>query len=737
MEKAEREKKARDAEKVVDEQPTKDAEKDKTQQADKDLSKESTAKARENLAKTSVPLNPGIHWGFMIIDKTTEEATWLDGDIDTERLQEPKRTRITRMYGAARTAGKVLCGYDTVMQRTRRTFNASTLKHVPHDHKDNRFQGDRGCSCGPWVFAMFRYILKHPNLLTDQTGLKGSFTRSKLKAHKRDLRLDSREARHAMQNVIKEAVETGHPADGLPYGLTVPVMNIFDLFNRGDLLNSLFNFLGLRRANLPTARNRLPPAADDDDSNEDDDDLLGAFTEEEILKEIRDHPEDYRNMSPDEQLRQARQTLKALQAAMLEDANMKREPRPFNIAEALGKHDADFLNASPEMVAAFVGLKPIGDLLKAGQDEWHQRTILQHIFGSIDKLTPERTTQWKTKDPRFKKQKPKTHEETIEKLKDDVKLVGKRNLRGSLMHYPATYIDAITPRLQAEADAAASRLKGYPEGATALPNFVQADDTETARWIAANPELFATKAPGHNHITDRALLHTHFKKHDFRTETPEDLVKHWSFDGAVFTPEEHGTLGHEAVLARLRAHYDEIHVQTEARMAKLEADLKEKRRKAAGKPPSNKRKPTDDLNSDAASKRQKTAYEMPSDVAKTDWCLVSDAQLQPHLTRSVIGSQKIRNKRINSWTHRALLFNRYGGHFKDESDERVWQYWVHDRNVFRHRGRKKKDVDVVWTGEKVEVLVEMGEARRRLVGVYEAKEPEETESSGSDDEGFD
>jgi hypothetical protein len=236
---------------------------------------------------------------------------------------------------------------------------------------------------------MFRYILKHPNLLTDQTGLRRSFTRSKLKAHKRDLRLDSREAKHAMQNVIKEAFETGHPADGLPYGLTVPVMNIFDLFNRGDLLNSLFNFLGLRRANLPTARNRLPPAADDDDSNEDDDDLLGVFTEEEILKEIRDHPEDYRNMSPDEQLRQARQILKALQAAMLEDANMKRESRPFNIAEALGKHDADFLNASPEMVAAFVGLKPIGDLLKAGQDEWHQRTILQHMFGSIDKLTPE------------------------------------------------------------------------------------------------------------------------------------------------------------------------------------------------------------------------------------------------------------------------------------------------------------------------------------------------------------
>jgi hypothetical protein len=144
------------------------------------------------------------HWGFMIVDMTESRASWLDGHL-TIRLRRDGY-HIRHMYRAGWTAGKMLCGIDTVMERERGQFAATTLMHVPHDSHNNLFGVDRGSACAPWVFAMFRYILDHPDVLTEANGLNGAFAVARKAEHITNMAFHSQQTRLAMQRIIDDQV---------------------------------------------------------------------------------------------------------------------------------------------------------------------------------------------------------------------------------------------------------------------------------------------------------------------------------------------------------------------------------------------------------------------------------------------------------------------------------------------------------------------------------------------------
>jgi len=683
----------------------------------------------EEVPKIGIQVRGGTHWGFMIIDKTNEDAWWLDGHLTITR--GPKGFSINHMFRAGWVAGKVLCGYDTVMERRPGQFTASTLKHVPHDWRDNRYKKDEGSACGPWVFAMLLYILKHPHFLTADQGLKGTFARSKLNRHIHDLNFDSVEARRAMQDVIQREAEKSPSTNGLPFRLTIPIINTLDLIDSGIALNGLNRFLGKPSAVTPPTRASRSGGGFDDDGDEDDDEdnedgyNLRDAPPEELAQLIESNPDDYHG-SEEQQLRQAFGFWVALQKSQhlaLEEEKKRKQAPPINIIEALKDHDAAFVSMPTAMVTDFVNIKPIGEALTTDQDEWQQRLVLQHIFGRIDNLTPEETALWRTKDPRFRILKntpgiPWTHERTVELLKKEVASIGEPDVRGKPLYYPSSYIDALTARLTGSG--ATKKRKGYPDGETVLPNFARATTEILKKWIDANPELFSTRKPGHNEQTDRAVLHRHFKL-TFRKESMADLDEVWSYDGAVFGKVGLGVKKGDEVLRMMREHYEEMALRLDARAAQLEAEIAKKRR-LAGKPPvSKKRKADEEAAAGQDLKRQKTSDDVvPDDPKKIKWWDVPEDVLQRYLTNSVLNSSTIKSKAVNAMTHRAILFVKYGGRFDKEPEDRLKDFWIHDRNVFNHYRHKNTGVDVVWrkNGEH-KIIPAVADIRNRMRDAYE------------------
>lgn len=617
------------------------------------------------------------------------------------------------------------------MERTKGRFSASTLKHVPHDQDDNDFPDDQGCSCGPWVFAMYRYIFANPHFLTRANGLKGAFARSQLARHRRQLGFNSRENRIAMQDLIQAAAQESLSTNLLPFGVDVPILMILDGIHRDIILNDLFRFLGQPSANVPRPKGK-PSGGNDGDDNNDGDDDGGDIPLAELQKLINKDPKTYQALPKEDQLRLAREIILTIQRSQfdaLEAARKRAAGDSFNLAEALQDHYAAFVDMDLKVIAEFVANDPIGELLHKDQDEWLQRTILQHTFGDFDRLTPAEITSWREKDPRLAK--TLTSAEVVAQLMDYVKHIGTRNVRGKSQYYPTSYTDPLTVKLiAAAAQDAKNRKKGWPVGAKNVPNFAHASEEETAPWM-----LFTTKQPDHNSVTDRAILHIHLKK-TFRRETKRDLIEYWSQDGALFNePERKRNLTEadaDEVLRRLRDHYEQLAVQVEKSAAEREA--KHKAKKARCSKPASKqsgrRKVTDDLESGKDPKHPRTGVDnipnnkIPGNPSDCDWCQLTEDALQFFLTKLILESPKIKGRSTISWTHRAILFVKHGGYFKDESKERLQRFWSKDDNAFTVGRLRKAGIDIMCDKDengahRRTITLSVGEMRKRLEDTYE------------------
>jgi hypothetical protein len=691
-------------------------------------SKASTVK-RDQQSKWGTSGAQGMHWGLMVIDTTTNEASWFDGALTIGRKNNKRY--IEFMWPAGWVAGKVLCGYDQVMKRHPGCFTASTLKHVPHDHDDNNYKGDRGCACGPWLFAIFQYVLDHPEFLTNDHGLKGSFTAAKKAKRVREMAFDSLTTRIAMQQMIKRQFDKQEP-DAIPYRLTPRIMKILDEPSCSNLLTGLNSLL---------PKDQGSDEDSEDHSNDDGNEDYRAAPLDDLLSLIENDPEEYAGLTKKQQLRLAFRTWLAFQQSELEGSE-----KPTNILTALKNHEFIVINLPVEQVREFVEKEPVGKSLTMDDGEWRQRTVLQKVYGRLDSLTKEQTALWKKRDPRMKEFKLASHKKIIACLKKDVADIPEPNIRGNPLYYPDSYINALFKGLKtgppvptkptshgSTKDTYDSDLgKRWPEGTTSLPNFALISDDELKKWKASNPDLFTTPKPGHNSMTDRALLHIRFQR-SFEKVSKEDLSKHWIKDGAVFDSFDE-ILTPNQLREKLMHHYEADRLKRAAIAAGHEKKRKAEVKQGLFVNLGNKRKAGDEKQQTAGdTKRAKTDYVVPRDPNEIDWCRIPDAQLKKFLTKGVLENERIDavEDGERSWAHRAILFVQHGGHFTDESDERMRNYWSHDRNVFTYGTRAGEGVDIVRSGDgSRQALLTIEDMKKRMRDKYETVEV----SDGSSEE---
>ncbi|KAI4690449.1 hypothetical protein J4E81_007603 [Alternaria sp. BMP 2799] len=217
----------------------------------------------------------GTHWGFMVIDKERNDARWLDGHLNVKQKRN-KHWYIHNMHKPhpAWVAGKILCGYDKVMELERGAFTAATLKHVPHDTKNNSYRGDEGSACGPWVYAMLKYILDNPRFLSDAGGLYSAFSSRYRRRHPQQMAFNSLQTRRDMQEIIRKEADKNLGENVLPYKMTVRVVQILGLPSTGQLCDAVASLNPNRRAPPGPGGNRSSrrrPGSDDDRSDGDDD----------------------------------------------------------------------------------------------------------------------------------------------------------------------------------------------------------------------------------------------------------------------------------------------------------------------------------------------------------------------------------------------------------------------------------------------------------------------------------
>ncbi|CAG5143942.1 uncharacterized protein ALTATR162_LOCUS1451 [Alternaria atra] len=279
----------------------------------------------------------GTHWGLMIIDKQRNDARWLDGHLTLGQKSNGKWC-IKEILPPAWTAGKILCGYDKVMDLKRGQFTAVTLKHVPHDTHDNSYKGDKNSACGPWVIAMLEYLLKNPKFLTN--GLHGAFRPRDKKYHHQRMAFNSLETRKRMQEIIRSVADENLGEDELPYKMTVRILKILDCLGTVDLLNGVLHF----RYKKPPPRSggdggptKGPDGGDDDEDDNDDEDDDNNAALQAILEQTFRVNKDASAQGFNDTSETGNQTVPDDLTMSSEDSNKATAGQPTIVGGVLGK----------------------------------------------------------------------------------------------------------------------------------------------------------------------------------------------------------------------------------------------------------------------------------------------------------------------------------------------------------------------------------------------------------------
>jgi hypothetical protein len=190
----------------------------------------------------------GKHWGLLVIDKESSTARWIDSAISIAPGQDGGEDVITKMHDAGDAAGKVLCGFDQILNLPPGGFDARTLKYVPQQSgSDNATENDKG-GCGPYLYAMLEYLYDHPEAMKD---LGGWFSKDKRKERSMEFGFDSLETRRAMQKWVEELEKKDHKAGERPFHLDDEVMGLLGLkeedCTKDGVLEKLNAFWGVHR----------------------------------------------------------------------------------------------------------------------------------------------------------------------------------------------------------------------------------------------------------------------------------------------------------------------------------------------------------------------------------------------------------------------------------------------------------------------------------------------------------
>jgi hypothetical protein len=315
----------------------------------------------------------GEHWGMIIVDKKQQDARWLDGDLRIEIDQATGKHKISYQYGAATAAGRALCGYDMVMRQEGGKFKTSTLRYVPNDREDNKFEGDQGAACAPWVFAMLRYILQNPNFLTDRGGLRRAFRKKRKEKHVRKMAFDSKQARIDMQTLVANELEKEETIEELPHRLSVPALKAMVRTSPTSVPvlqavvkispSEFFDFFRDTRDN----------DKDSNDKDSNDKDLEGS-------------DEEYNTALQLQLLMDAKNGGKSGAATRLDTVNYA-ELQETAAFRAIKDQVVAFAAMTEDQIDQWVGKQPVDVLLTNDISIWEKKAILQRRFGGFGELT--------------------------------------------------------------------------------------------------------------------------------------------------------------------------------------------------------------------------------------------------------------------------------------------------------------------------------------------------------------
>ncbi|KAF3037624.1 hypothetical protein E8E12_003983 [Didymella heteroderae] len=323
------------------------------------------AAATEGLAESDKPQNQsgyrqgagvGAHWSFIVVDRHDPEnptARYVDGQVFPRKRRNGKWT-ITNIDTNGEVAGKILRGFDNLLELEQGKFAASTLKFVPHMQKANASGGSDYGPCGPYLYAFLDHILANKTNLIDP-GLQAAYNdESTSRSRAKELGFDSLavrarfaeelleerkkyEAQHrdrAVANLTDEVLRCLMTVDGL-ISLVRPTASSSELGTSG---------------NWQLGGNHGGPGDNDDDGDGDEDGFFGDPPVQKALlrEEINDHPGAYadivgRNARYEIAYTALVQRQKQKDAESGENSSAKTEPepkaqRPNTIELYLGKH---------------------------------------------------------------------------------------------------------------------------------------------------------------------------------------------------------------------------------------------------------------------------------------------------------------------------------------------------------------------------------------------------------------
>ena len=404
--------------------------------------------------ESSIP-GGGRHWGFMIIDKQRNDARWLDGHVTLEKNRKGKWC-ITKMYGAGRVAGKILCGYEKVMDLKRGQFTAATLKHVPNDTKENSYKFDQGSACGPWVFAMLEYILDHPNFLTCADGLYGIFRHKDRQRHGKAMAFDSLASRKRIQEIIRGVADSNLGDDVLPYKMSTRILKILNYPSTVDLLVGI-NFFNRSKTPPPerghngNSEKGLDDDDDDDNDSDDDsdDDRENSDEADEGLQKAIEESFHSNKKDSAQGPQGAQGPTKSRKPSEPPSKPPSSEQATFNVIYEvlLPKHIPNFEPMTSEEVQEWVDRLPSSTKTRTSlMNTWGQKAVLQKLFGGFDELSQTQLRSWREKDPLFKDSHGVEIEHVTTMLQDSVKDIRDISLQGGIIYYPLSYLEDFAVR---------------------------------------------------------------------------------------------------------------------------------------------------------------------------------------------------------------------------------------------------------------------------------------------------
>jgi hypothetical protein len=682
----------------------------------------------------------GMHWGVMIIDKARNEARWLDGAINLTRKNGKVIIRAP-MHRAGWVAGKVLCGYDRVMQLPRGQFTATTLKHTPHDYRDNSFRGDVGCACGPWVIAIIQYILDNAEFLTAEDGLKGTFASNRRRGHVIGMAFDSLRTRTAAQEMVKAEYEREVPSDALPCRLTLRILKI--ICNSDNLRKNLDSFLG---------NGRTPPGGAGVNSgkknggNDPDDDETGCHRDTDVLKStlmdiVRSDPGAYSHLNTNDEKRElARinqiELEKNLEKAKAEKEKAEREKAMEANPFGTGPHSKNPVLVYPDGFSKD-NLPDFGKLWSSHGNTWtnphledlfdRPLILVGNTYQTVNSVLHRTYKGTFSNEPEKSLRNHHYRDDfAFNKVERDGKWTAKQiadRLNETYVHLEIPFFAALSeedigywvsrlPQKVGKILSKADKSIDYGRARGMLHRMyvgeldqMTADDI--AAWRQADPSI-PTECKQHNEAAMVVMKMLY--------EGPD--VKHlpWLLESPLHWPsrEYRAKHGEKRKRGADEEENDEDESDDTGLPSPTEAHLA-KKPKVTEDP-----KATDTPTPDEASQPAK------KDPKSVDWLNITDVNLAQYITEEIRTDRRIGNN-PNNYSYRAILFVQHGGTFKDASQTPHTDLWVRDTNVFRH-GLDVEDATIdlrLRRDPEIQLEVVPGPERilERLAAVYEPATP--------------